>query len=844
MYDSAAERDSGLRSRDVFAVTSWFEDTKNSDTMRRGAFDSATCLLEPGMMLEQECNVDSMVTVMPENILIKNNVNLEYYMLPDIRFTLSSSYHIPGVKVQDGAHEREVLIHKIPNARFAQVGRMLLRIFFPGLLENDTLGRQRNKNYVPAGFLEPFYDLAVGPAAKAVIPDQHLRVLPGIYASEEFRARLDDREEDHQNGPKPLQQSAKAIPGAFVRRWIDGIRGKVDGEPELDWARGFFFVMEGKDLKTDPISRHFAPEESAEDVTTIDPKDGRRQAISHLLRDFDVEELARGRLYLDIATTVWGFKPLDGTPWNSSPVSIFPNRNYHPEILSHFTEKPINECENWVLNGRGGYSMDENAHLGDFAGARLEVRDPGPNGTVYFQLYNTSKSLTYNVALSKKAKRTSPYRCAKDWAKERANYFIPLQEAFRTSAQVHSVSVQFESWVPYSSYGRVHLKIPVIKLMDWLFWLDNDVYWQVHEYASLVITIIWMTNALVNRPDDGGHWNEVRDSALVHGEVDGWVVPLRDLTMFNLSCMHFDSDLPRMSSQRTISLETILYLFSADRRLSLTMLVSKLQGRDSKSTDGNKANESKRITEDVWGLEDEEDVLSVAVRVVPAPRRGNRQQTVSYPKPDEAPNLFEGVELPVQEARVRYASEEYDPEQRETGPTLEQRLSTLLHQFPPQIIAKAPNMKGRDCSWCSLSPYDASFETFRNASMPDTIFSSWVDCGYNEDRWRTTINAYLPTLKEHDLLIGKRSNSLQGLHCLEVWRDEWPTLLNKFDAKARAEIIKQARNRIHLEWRWAPWFSSNKLWKSGLVGAKKLKGDQEGGPWIVFNPKFRKALRR
>ncbi|KAF8747157.1 hypothetical protein RHS01_11422 [Rhizoctonia solani] len=513
MYNSAAERDLGLRSRNVFAVTSRFEDTKNSDTMRRGAFDSATCLLEPGMMLEQECNVDSMVTVMPENIPIKNNVNLEYYMLPDIRFTLDSSYHIPGVKVQDRAHER---------------------------------------NYVPAGFLEPFYDLAVGPAAKAVIPDQHLCVLPGIYASKEFCARLDNRKEDH--------QKRSQTPST------------VDSKPELDWARGFFFVTEGKDLKTDPISRHFAPEESVEDVTTINPKDGRRQAISHLLCDFDVEELARGRLYLDIATTVWGFKPLDGTPWNSSPVSIFPNCNYHPEILSHFTEKPINKCKSWVLNGCGGYSMDKNAHLGDFAGARLEVRDPGPNGTMYFQLYNTSKSLTYNVALSKKAKRTLLYRCAKDWAKERANYFIPLQEAFCTSAQR-----------------------------------------QVHKYASLVITIIWMTNALINCPDNGGHWNKVRDSALVHGEVDGWVVPLCNLTMFNLSCMHFDSDLPR---------------------------------RDSKSTDGNKANESKQITKDVWGLEDKEDVLSVAVQVVPAPCRGNRQQTVSYPKPDEAPNLFRASSYP------------------------------------------------------------------------------------------------------------------------------------------------------------------------------------------------------
>ncbi|KAG8727993.1 hypothetical protein FRC11_011991, partial [Ceratobasidium sp. 423] len=595
---------------------------------------------------------------------------------------------------------------------------------------------------------------------------------------------------------------------------------------------------------------------------TIGPENPRRNAIFHLLREFHVDQLAQGRLYVDIATTVWGYKALDDDDDLMQAVSLFPNIQYHAQVLNHFTGKPINECERLVLSSRGGYSKDEHAHLGDLGGCRFNVREPTRLGTEYFQLYDTSKSVTYNVVLKQKAKRTSPYNCEKDWAQERTTYFIPLQEAFRTAGVTHSVAVRFESRVPYSSYGRVHQLIPVATLSQWVLWVDDKVYWgykwrrlmainnvlnrfftsearssitsqQVREYGSLVITLVWMANALINRPDDGGHWDEIRDSASVHGIVDGQVVVLRDLTMFNLHSLYLDH-LPRVSSQRTASPRTIQYLFSSDKVLSSTMLVAKLQGRRDQPVTNTSVTRPERITEDVWGLNDPEEQLAAVTRPLPGPRRGNRQQTVSYGQLEDAPNMFEN--LFAQQEPVRYPSQEIDPEERDMGPSLDRRVSDIVQQFPSQIFGKAPNKKQKQESWCSLGPYDVSYKTFCDPTLPNMIFTSWVDCGHRDERWDITVKAYFPTLDEHLILESKAANAnSQGLHCLEAWK-EWKVLLNEVNTETRKEIIKEVRKRINLEWRWLPWFYSNHLWKTGTVGGrtpgKIPKGEKEGGPWI------------
>lgn len=363
------------------------------------------------------------------------------------------------------------------------------------------------------------------------------------------------------------------------------------------------------------------------------------------------------------------------------------------------------------------------------------------------------------------------------------------------------------------------------------------------EYASLVVILIWMANALVNRPDDGGHWDEVRHSASIHALVNGEVVPVQDLTQFNMQVFHPDNP-PRVSSQRTISQQTLAYLFSHNQRLSFTMLVYKIQGRSTQRADKGGPPRVEAITEDIWQSEDPVERMTAGRELLPVPRRGNRQRVISYEAPDDAPNMFENdfPELQQPREQVRFPSEEHDPEQREI-PSVDRRLSDILHRFPRQIIGKAPNKHKKDESWCSLDAYDANFDTFCDANIPSMIFSSWIHCGNSRERWDTTIHAYLPTLDGHKEIDEQaRSGNGQGLACLEAWK-EWALFLNEFDQATQKDIIKKARKLLNTQWRWVPWFNSKHLWKTGSVGkgtvTKKAMGKKEGGPMIIFNPAYR-----
>ncbi|EUC54270.1 hypothetical protein RSOL_035330, partial [Rhizoctonia solani AG-3 Rhs1AP] len=875
LFDRLAAMDATLRERDLFALTGHFRDPDGppAGPVLRANYDSSSCHIVEGMSMEQECDIDSTIALMFAHIPIRDEAKLDYFMLPDVRYTLNSSYHVPGIEVDDGRERREIPIHKIPNARFAQVGDKLIRIHFPGLCQDEQLARQKNTNYVPEARMRELYNLGMLPALRDVLPPQLLRVMPASFDAEKFRAQQgSDNDRDR---PPTYQQSPKPIPGQYVQRVCERLRDIIRMEPVLDWADRFVFVLEGRGLKSDPRSRHPPPEEVIENPDPVDPQDARGQAIDYVLREFHVPQLKQepGRLYCDIGTTIWGYGPPDERGV-SKAISLFPNVKFHAQMFNHLTGKPINECERWVQSSNGPYSKDEDALLGDLGGGRLDVKTPSELGVEEAQIYGTSKYLIYNLALSKKAKRTSPFKCQKNWRKELAEHFTPLAESFRQAPDTHSVAVRFESRLPYSSYGRVHHLIPIPFLCRWLLWLYDHVYWgnksrrvlaitnsldrfftspqrlsirssQVREYGSFVIILIWMVNALVNRPDDGGHWDEVHDSASVHAMVDGQVVPVRDLTMFYLHSLRLDG-LPRISSQRTISTKTISYLFSTNKSISLTQLVAKLQGEHDILNNASAPPEVERITEDVWRTEDDDELLPSTGGFVIAPRRGNRQQVVAIDLQEDAPNMFENV-FP-QEEPMRYPSEELDPEERDVGPTLDQRLSNLLYKYPPQIIAKASNRRSKREAWCSLDASDASHETFRDASLPSRIFSSWVDCGYTHERWNTTVRAYFPTTAQHKETREKvLSGNAQGLHCLEAWL-EWRTLLNEHDVATRKKIIKEAREWANREWRWLPWYTSNHLWRSGQVGkkhpSKTPKGDGLGGPWIIFNPKFRKSSQR
>jgi hypothetical protein len=341
--------------------------------------------------------------------------------------------------------------------------------------------------------------------------------------------------------------------------------------------------------------------------------------------------------------------------------------------------------------------------------------------------------------------------------------------------------------------------------------------------ASLLIILAWMANALVNRPDDGGHWDEVRDAACIHGVFDGSVYPYRPLVIFYLHTLYLDSLLPRVSSNRTISSPTIIYLCSnsGDGRTELEVL--RLFRGISKRTIKEKP------VEDVWGALDVDKNAPVA-----GPRRGNKQHRVTRRPADDVDDVFSEV-VPDTRMIVRYPSEELDPEVRDEGLPLSQQITNVVHAFPLQVFAKVPNRRGGN-SWCTLDEdalYEINFNIFRDVQAPRRIFTSYVNCGRDPDKWQKTIETWLPTVEYKARLVTQK---IQGLPQLAAWAD-WETLLMGCDARTANQVVQETRAYVSKHWSWLPWMTKRHLWSTGKGSGGKPVGTDDGGPWIIFNPK-------
>jgi hypothetical protein len=209
--------------------------------------------------------------------------------------------------------------------------------------------------------------------------------------------------------------------------------------------------------------------------------------VEHLLRDFDIDEFERGHWYLDIATTV--SVELE----SGQAVCGLPSANAHPEIIQHFTGLPIAECVRLVNQRSGCYQRDEVAHLGEIAGFRITLEEPGAHGICYLQVYSTDKAVIYRPNGKQKAKSTSARSILDDWQRERQNHFIPLQSAFISASATHSTAVRFESRIPFENYPFVHHEIEIPTVAPWVSWLHNSAFWYVassEETPRVVLTVV------------------------------------------------------------------------------------------------------------------------------------------------------------------------------------------------------------------------------------------------------------------------------------------------------------------------------------------------------------------
>jgi hypothetical protein len=349
--------------------------------------------------------------------------------------------------------------------------------------------------------------------------------------------------------------------------------------------------------------------------------------------------------------------------------------------------------------------------------------------------------------------------------------------------------------------------------------------------GSFLILLAWMANALVNRPEDGSRWDEVRDSGSVHVARGGQVVPDRPLTAYFIHSLKLNqAGFPRISGDRVISEDTILYLFS---RLNDRQTVMGLHRLITRARLPNQDPDR----EDPWDVDGVQTVLA-AQRI----RNPNRQRLVRNQLVEDVADVFAKA-IPEPERDDRCESEDDDPEEREGATPRSQLITTIIHTFPVQVFAKAPNRKGTKYSWCLLDSsemLEVGFHIFSDKTRLRDLFVSYHLLPRNAERWRKTVETYFPTPAEHAML-RQKGKKIQGLDALQVWQD-WETLLASVSIPEAKHMAAEARKYVGRHWRWLPAVYKNHLWATGstnLPAGSKQVGCVKGGPWIVLNPAFR-----
>ncbi|KAG8691594.1 hypothetical protein FRC11_000304 [Ceratobasidium sp. 423] len=818
--------DSGnARDRDTFALTSHFTDPVSGER-RRAQIDLEDYRPDEKAVIRQLSDIDSVIGVILGDIPVLPGTTVKYYILLSPSHTLTTNLHIPPVRVeqQDGSFKLG------PDG--------LVRIYFPFL---ELPG---GKVCMDEELMRELYDLVFRPAAVDILPEDLVMEWPPEYKDETFRGTIRKERTDQQGDQRgrKVQHSERDVHAEYLNPWMARAREIIAETPRVRWAKGLFLGFEMRGTKNQKKGMHPPPDDPlVDDEGNVDGAHPRVKAVEDMLSMFDTTQFEGDCWFLDIATRITISDDIE-----KPSACTFLDARMIPYIISHFTDLSWEDCLRYASGHGNHFQKDEVAHLNDISGGRLTNPNWAEDGVCFMQIYGTDKSVTYNLELAHNAQRTSSRRIIKSWDKEDSEHFTRLIEAFQNSSNAHGVALRIESRVEFLHYPNCHLNIPDDLLRRCLFRIPRNEFWgwkvsrlfsiravlkqwitlrstfildQLPEVGTLLLILEYMANALVNRPESGGHWDQVHDAACVHDMRDGQLVPLRPLGSLFLPTIHFDQNMqPRVSSQRCLPIHTICYLLGArDDPVTQMEAYFRITG----------ANLKRRLEEDPRPWENTQPTV---------PRHSNKQRLVQLRSTQKPQDEFSHV-MPTQE-RVRYASEEADPERREETDRQGKLLTQVVHNYPIQIIAKAPNRGGRH-SWCNLQPSKRSkiqFDFFSSMGQLNEAFPSHTLFPCDASKWEKTLEILFPTVEVYN-----KTRDMQGVKTLGA-RHDFVELLLRMPEGRQNDLVAEVHAYISNHWVWLPFGAPKKhLWASGsngLTAGTTQVGPLAGGPYIVLNPAF------
>ncbi|KAG8733048.1 hypothetical protein FRC10_000460 [Ceratobasidium sp. 414] len=834
----------------TFALTGHYID-EHTNEPARAKLDFSDRAIRPDFLIHQICDIDSVIGIVTNEFPIQDRAVFEYHLINDVSYCLGSDLHIPGWldRATQGTSNELVPYHKIPHAVFGTTdnGRTVVRIFFPEATDEET-----GNIFLTKQFLEPFYDLAVKPAAQELVPDHYIRTWPPSYAAEEARAA--------RRVGKP-QFSGKALLGADLRAVIPKILEIVGQNNDLTFARRCFWMVEMKGVKAS--TAHPPPDRPmlGPDNRLLDPfNDARTLALNRLFDNWQFAQFRGDQWYLDIATTISVSRA------DSSPVSVLIRKDAHAEILRHFTKEPIQRCTNWASRDNSrAYQFDGTAHLEGVGGCRLTISDKEEKTVRYFQAYTTEKSLTYHRDGKSVALNSSAWRTMDNWEEEDKRFFKPAIKMFHNASfegTTSHIAARFESRVPFDKYPIVHSVIPDLDVRGWLYFSDTRHIWGIKtrrmhakreilkyimthrslvtwkylpQVSSLVIILVWAANALANRPAEGGTWNEVRDSGSVHRlDHAGQLVPCQPLGLYMLHSL-VNHPTYRLSGERSISMETILRLvFTKDKNANIADLYVLLNPVP--HTTG------KRQASIEWG--DEPAPGPSVVQHAGNNKRRNINLRVNTPAQAVFGSGSGLIAIPGLDGQDEEScsSEDEDGEERHQGSVTYEEISELLQNVAVQIFAKAPNYDNGRSSYCRLNELQKIEATNDIFKTRQTLSTTWVSYTIFTDasKWQNAVERLFPTRRVYtDLTTDKAGNKVQvqGLSTMEFWKS-WQVILTRVPPELQNNIVQAMHTHINNTWHWLPAIEGRKLWNTGRKPSQKHVGNPDTGPWIACNPRF------
>ncbi|CEL53170.1 hypothetical protein RSOLAG1IB_11302 [Rhizoctonia solani AG-1 IB] len=834
------------RARDIFGLVGHYVDPATNRKLR-AKIDFSESRPNDTDTVHQISDVDSAIGIMMKTLLLKDQAIVRYHMVLSASHTLTTDLHIPPVEVEmrDG-WTTKIPLHKIPNTRLFELEpRGLLRMHFPHLLPSSSSGVHLTED-----LMRQLYDVILYPAAIATLPEDIIRDWAPSYNDEKWRGQ---KKKDKSNNPNLeqqggyTQQMGRDVHAQYMNPWMDKAREIIVEEPEVAWAAGFFWSFEMRGTKNRQESMHPPPEQALIDEDgSFDEYHPRVQAVERMLGLFDTSQFDHGCWYIDLGTRITISDNLE----DPSACTLASTAS-HSHLLSHFLDIDWDVCDGYTQGQNPAFQRDEAAHLNDVSGGRmtnpLSLTDG--HGVCYIQIYTTDKSPAYNLDLPHHVHRTSARAILNDYDREVKQHLDPLMRVYQNSSTKHGVALRIESRVEFYHYPYYQLYVPDDVVRRCVYREERPVWWgwrvaclaslksvlgemmarralyntkRLQEVGTLLLVLVYMINALVNRPDTGSNWDQVHDAACVQLLIDHKPVPIRPLGALFLPAIVFHSDKqPRASSQRTLPRDRVQYLLGNRDEMVNDMDVYYLMTKTSK----------KRLHE-----EDSRPQVNGATALV-GPRIANKQRRVVIMSNEEANDAF--AHLVPEPEPEEYSSAEEDPEEREEEAPLSRHLSELVNSYPIQMMAKAPNRSNNQGSWCTLSARERTtipFDFFGTLDNLTHAFPIHFLFQPDYDKWQKTVQCLFPTAEEYGVNLGG-----QGLSTLSV-RERFVEMQTGMSVAQQEAMVKGVREHVSRAWVWLPNIAGKgHLWPTGARGVLKSAqavGNPPGGPWIIQNPLF------